>query len=147
MNNAVLTKMMSFNQTVNLPLQHFGFNSQCIADGRNIHHYDKSYKNMTHNNGIFGISHLHLLPQLDVKGGELSEQNEQRVESNDSPLNLEYDSDDSVYDSTYQNINKQEHPLLRAAKLTKRIRKDKRITHEQRKALKARRNIITFRLK
>ena len=125
-----MPKMNRLNQTVNLPLQHFRFDSQYIAGDRNIHRIDKSYKNMTQNGGIFGISHLNLLPQLDVKGGQVSEQNEQKVESNDSPLNLEYDSDDSVYDITYQNINKQEHPLLRAAKLTKRIRKDKRITHE-----------------
>ena len=65
----------------------------------------------------------------------------------DSPRNLIYRSDDSVYDSTYQVINKQHHPLLRAAKLTKRIRKDKRLTTAQRKALKARRNIITFRIR
>ena len=102
---------------------------------------------MTQNAGNFGgISSLHM-PLLQAKGSVLSEHIEKPVDSNDSLLNLEYDSDDSVYDSTYQNINKQEHPLLRASKLTKRIRKDKRITHEQRKALKARRNIITFRLK
>ena len=37
--------------------------------------------------------------------------------------------------------------MLRVAKLTKRIDKDKRITIAEKKALKARRNIITFRLK
>ena len=46
----------------------------------------------------------------------------------DSRRDLVYRSDDSVYDSTYQVINKQNHPLLRAAKLTKRIRKDKHLT-------------------
>ena len=65
----------------------------------------------------------------------------------DSPNNIEYFSDDSVYDNTCQLIPKQEHPLLRASRLTKRIRKDKRINQQQRKALKARRNIITFRIR
>ena len=37
--------------------------------------------------------------------------------------------------------------MLRAAKLTKRIRKDKLITQAERKALKARRNIIMFRIR
>ena len=65
----------------------------------------------------------------------------------DSPEDLIYNSDDSVYESTYQVINKQQHPMLRAAKLTKRIRKDKNVTHAERKALKARRNIIMFRIR
>lgn len=37
--------------------------------------------------------------------------------------------------------------MLRATKLTKRIRKDKLITQAERKALKARRNIIMFRIR
>lgn len=57
------------------------------------------------------------------------------------------DSNDSVYDSTYQNIDARQNPLLRAAKLTKRIRKDKRVTVAQLKSLKTRRNIITFRIR
>ncbi len=57
------------------------------------------------------------------------------------------DDEDSVYEHTYQKISEKLHPLLRAAKLTKRIRKDKRITMQQRKALKARRNIIMFRIR
>ena len=57
------------------------------------------------------------------------------------------DSNDSVYDSTYQDIDARQNPLLRAAKLTKRIRKDKRVTVAQLKSLKTRRNIITFRIR
>ena len=75
------------------------------------------------------------------------EGSEQGASCGDSPRDVVYRSDDSVYDSTYQNINKLQHPLLRAAKLTKRIRKDQRITQAQRKALKARRYIITFRIR
>ena len=58
-----------------------------------------------------------------------------------------YDEDDSVYESTYQVINKKSHPMLRAFKLTKRIQKDKMITQSTRKALKSRRNIIMFRIR
>ena len=69
------------------------------------------------------------------------------ISDGDSPEDLIYNSDDSVYESTYQVINKQQHPMLRAAKLTKRIRKDKCVTQAERKALKARRNIIMFRIR
>ena len=68
-------------------------------------------------------------------------------DNTDSPLNVIYDSNDSVYDASQQIICKQQHPLLRAAKLTKRIRRDKRISPAMRKALKTRRNIITFRIR
>ena len=56
------------------------------------------------------------------------EESEEKVSADDSPQDLAVCSDDSVYDSTYQEIDRQSHPLLRAAKLTKRIRKDKRLT-------------------
>ena len=65
----------------------------------------------------------------------------------DDELDLAYRSDDTVYESSHQEISKHQHPMLRAAKLTKRIRKDARISQAQRKALKTRRNIITYRLR
>ena len=60
-------------------------------------------------------------------------------------MKIAENSDDSVYESTYQNIDKAQHPSLRASKLTKRIMKDKHLTPAKRNALKARRNIITHR--
>ena len=57
------------------------------------------------------------------------------------------EGEDSVYDETYQEINKRQHPMLRTYKLSKRIRKDKRMSNEQRKALKTRLNIIQFRIR
>ena len=50
--------------------------------------------------------------------------------SNKFEMLQEYDPEDSVYDSTYQDFEKREHPMLRAFKLNKRIRRDKRITHD-----------------
>lgn len=55
--------------------------------------------------------------------------------------------DDTVYEESYQNISNRQHPLLRIHKLTKRIQKDKKISNAERRSLKARRNIISFRLR
>ena len=55
--------------------------------------------------------------------------------------------DATVYEDSYQNISNRQHPQLRIHKLTKRIQKDRKITNAERKALKARRNIISFRLR
>lgn len=60
-------------------------------------------------------------------------------------MQIAENSDDSIYESSYQNIDKAQHPSLRASKLTKRIKKDKYLTPAKRNALKARRNIITHR--
>ena len=59
----------------------------------------------------------------------------------------EDNDENTVYESSYQNISNRQHPLLRIHKLTKRIQKDKKISNSERKALKARRNIISFRLR
>ena len=58
-----------------------------------------------------------------------------------------YNSDDSVYEQTNQEISNYQHPLLRVNKLSKRISKDKHLGPEQRKSLKARRNLIMNRLR
>jgi len=84
---------------------------------------------------------------LNKQGKWESSDNDNNHSNTDTPQNFVYNSDDSVYDSTYQVISKQQHPLLRAAKLTKRIRMDKRLSQVQRKSLKTRRNIITFRIR
>ena len=58
-----------------------------------------------------------------------------------------FNPDDTVYDPTYQDFEKREHPMLRAYKLNQRIRRDMKISRDQRKALKTRRNIICFRMR
>ena len=94
--------------------------------------------------GINFLSNNEQMMQLNRQGRwESSDCNE----NTDSPLNVVYDSNDSVYEPSQQIICKQQHPLLRAHKLTKRIRRDKRISPAMRKALKTRRNIITFRIR
>ena len=59
---------------------------------------------------------------------------------------LASDSDASVYEQTYQEVETCLHPMLRAMKLTKRIMEDKRISNKLRMDLTQRRNIINFRL-
>ena len=63
----------------------------------------------------------------------------------DNQLDLAIDSDDSVYNSSNQSVDRKLEAHLRAAKLTKVICKDKRITATRRQDLKIRRNIIKFR--
>lgn len=70
--------------------------------------------------------------------------NEKRQEQ-EAPDVIE-DSNDSVYDSSNQMIDSKQDPHLRFSRLSKRIKKDKYLTHEGRKTLKVRRNIIKFRL-
>ena len=63
---------------------------------------------------------------------------EHKQKRQDDSLNLpdvsvgDFDSgagdSDSVYEETYQNIDNRQHPLLRASKLTKRIRRDRKIS-------------------
>lgn len=53
----------------------------------------------------------------------------------------------SVYESTFQEIDTAQHPMLRVAKLTRRLREDKNLSNAGRRNIKARRNIITFRIK
>lgn len=65
----------------------------------------------------------------------------------DSPVDLAKDSSDSVYDLSNQEVDTTLHPLLRSYKLSKRIRKDRRLTEESRKKLQTRRNIINFRIR
>ena len=65
----------------------------------------------------------------------------------DSPVDLANESDDSVYDLSNQEVDTTLHPLLRSYKLTKRIRKDRKLTSESRKKLQTRRNIINFRIR
>lgn len=61
------------------------------------------------------------------------------------PDDYALDSDDSVYDSSYTNIDVGEDPMLRATRLKKLIRKNKNLSIEGRKKLKIRRNIIIHR--
>ena len=79
--------------------------------------------------------------------GRTPDLNKDNPEDEDSEASKSDSSDESVYDSTYQEIDTRQHPALRALKLTKRIRKDKRITRTERKALKQRRCIIEYRMR
>lgn len=63
------------------------------------------------------------------------------------PKEYALDSDDSVYDLSYQSIDVKEHAMLRSYRLKKVIRKDKNISKSERKNYKIRRNIILHRLR
>lgn len=53
----------------------------------------------------------------------------------------------SIYEASYQEIERNQNPLLRASKIAKRIKFDRRIDMKERKHLKSRYNIIIFRLR
>lgn len=65
----------------------------------------------------------------------------------DGPMELEENSDASVYDTSNESVDRKLESHLRASKLTKVICKHKRIGPKKRQELKIRRNIIKFRMR
>lgn len=65
----------------------------------------------------------------------------------DSPVNIAEDSNDSVYNSSNQSVDRKLESHLRASKLKKVITKDKHISVKRRQELKIRKNIIKFRMR
>ena len=64
-----------------------------------------------------GINFLSNNEQMMALNREGKWESSDNPDNTDSPLNVIYDSNDSVYDASQQIICKQQHPLLRAAKI------------------------------
>jgi len=60
---------------------------------------------------------------------------------------MTYDEKDSVYESTYQDMDARQHPLIRCVKLKKRIQRDAKMSLQERKQLVTRHNLICHRIK